>query len=193
MLSPTTNIILSGVGGQGILLASAVISHAAMMSGYDVKTNEVHGMAQRGGSVIAQIRFGEKVLSPLIKEGDADFLLALEKVEAVRYANYLKNDGVAIVNMQKIIPVTVASGSATYPDNIDDILKERLPNLTTLDCISIAEEIGNVRVANVVLVGALSKYLPFSVETWKNVISENVPQKALEANIKAFNIGRKAS
>jgi len=193
MLSPTTNIILSGVGGQGILLASAVISHAAMMSGYDVKTNEVHGMAQRGGSVIAQIRFGEKVLSPLIKEGDADFLLALEKVEAVRYANYLKNDGVAIVNMQKIIPVTVASGSATYPGNIDDILKERLPNLKTLDCISIAEEIGNVRVANVVLIGALSKHLPFSVETWKNVISDNVPQKALEANIKAFNTGRKAS
>jgi indolepyruvate ferredoxin oxidoreductase beta subunit len=192
MLSKTTNIVLSGVGGQGILLASAVISEAAMISGNDVKTNEVHGMAQRGGSVIAQIRFGEKVFSPLIKRGDADFLVALEKVEAVRYADYLKSDGVAIVNMQKIVPVTVASGSATYPDNIDDVLKERLPDLKALDCISIAEEIGNVRVANVVLIGVLSRHLPFSVETWENAISDNVPQRALEANMRAFGTGRDA-
>jgi indolepyruvate ferredoxin oxidoreductase beta subunit len=190
MLSKTTNIILSGVGGQGILLASAVISQAAVISGNDVKTNEVHGMAQRGGSVIAQVRFGEKVFSPLIKKGDADFLVALEKVEAVRYADYLKSDGVAIVNMQKIIPVTVASGLATYPGNIDDVLKERLPNLKTLDCISIAEKIGNVRVANVVLIGVLSRYLPFNLETWESAISDNVPQKALEANMKAFGTGR---
>ena len=190
---PAANIVLSGVGGQGILLASAVISHAAMASGYDVKTNEVHGMAQRGGSVIAQIRFGEKVFSPLIRKGDADFLLALEKVEAVRYADYLRSDGMAIVNMQKIIPVTVASGLAIYPDDIDNMLRGRLPNLKTLDCISIAEDIGNVRVANVVLIGVLSRYLPFSVEIWENVISENVPQKALRANMIAFNKGRNVS
>jgi indolepyruvate ferredoxin oxidoreductase beta subunit len=185
-----TNIVLSGVGGQGILLASGIISHAAMMSGYDVKTNEVHGMAQRGGSVIAQIRFGEKVFSPLVKRGDADFLLALEKVEAVRYAGYLKNDGIAIVNMQKIIPVTVTTRLATYPDDIDNVLERRLPNLKTLDCVSIAQDIGNIRVANVVLIGVLSKHLPFDVEMWRNVISENVPKKALEANIIAFNTGR---
>jgi len=193
MYSPTTNIVLSGVGGQGILLASAVISHAAMMSDYDVKTNEVHGMAQRGGSVIAQIRFGKKVLSPLIKRGEADFLLALEKAEAVRFANYLKSDGVAVVNMQKVIPVTVSSGMSTYPDNIDSVIKERFPNVKTLDCIAIAREIGNVRVANVVLIGALSGYLPFDMEIWEKVISENVPKKALEANIVAFNTGRNVS
>lgn len=185
-----TNIVLSGVGGQGILLASSVISHAAMMSEYDVKTNEVHGMAQRGGSVIAQIRFGEKVFSPLVKRGDADFLLALEKAEAVRYADYLKSDGMAIVNMQKIIPITVATGLATYPDNIDNVLEKRLPNLKTLDCIAIAREIGNIRVANVVLIGVLSRYLPFDVGVWENALWENVPQRALEANVRAFNTGR---
>ena len=193
MYSPATNIVLSGVGGQGILLASAVISHAAMMSDYDVKTNEVHGMAQRGGSVIAQIRFGEKVFSPLIKRGEADFLLALEKAEAVRFANYLKSDGVAVVNMQKVVPVTVSSGMSTYPENIDGAIEARFPNVKTLDCIAIAREIGNVRVANVVLIGALSRYLPFDMEIWEKVISRNVPKKALEANITAFNTGRNVS
>jgi len=197
-MSNTTNIVLSGVGGQGILLASRIISHTALSSGYDVKTNEMHGMAQRGGSVIAQIRFGEKVFSPLIKKGDADFLVALEKVEAVRYADYLKDDGLTFVNMQEIIPTTVTSGTAVYPDNINAILKERFANIRSekakqlfmVDCISIAREIGNIRVANLVLLGALSNYLPFSNDVWNAVISENVPKKALEANIVAFNRGK---
>jgi len=193
MYSSATNIVLSGVGGQGILLASAVISYVAMMSGYDVKTNEVHGMAQRGGSVIAQIRFGERVFSPLIKRGEADFLVALEKAEAVRFADYLKSDGIAVVNMQKVIPVTVSSGMSTYPDNIDSVIKERFPNVKMLDCIAIAKEIGNVRVANVVLIGALAGHLPFDMEVWEKVISRTVPERALEANIAAFNTGRNVS
>jgi len=190
IMSNTTNIVLSGVGGQGILLAARVISHTALSSGYDVKTNEVHGMAQRGGSVIAQIRFGEKVFSPLIKKGDADFIVALEKVEAMRYADYLKDGGWIFVNMQEIIPTTVTSGSAVYPDNIDSILEDRFTNIRMMDCISIAREIGNIRVANVVLLGALSNHLPFSDDVWNAVISANVPKKALEANIVAFNRGR---
>ncbi len=189
-MSNTTNIVLSGVGGQGILLASRIISHTALSSGYDVKTNEVHGMAQRGGSVIAQIRFGEKVFSPLIKKGDADFLIALEKVEAVRYADYLKDGGWTFVNMQEIIPTTVTSGAAVYPDNIDSILKETFANILMVDCISTAMELKNIRVANVVLLGALSNYLPFSDDVWNAVISESVPKKALEANILAFNRGK---
>jgi len=192
MHSPITNIVLSGVGGQGILLASGVISHTAMASGYDVKANEVHGMAQRGGSVIAQIRFGERVFSPLVKRGAADFLLALEKAEAIRYADYLRDDGIAIINMQRIIPVTVSSGLGNYPENIDDALSKRFPDAELLDCVAIAREIGNVRVANVVLIGMLSKHLPFDVETWKSVISEYVPNKALAANMIAFNTGRDA-
>lgn len=189
-MSNTTNIVLSGVGGQGILLAARIISQTALASGYDVKTNEVHGMAQRGGSVIAQIRFGDKVFSPLIKKGDADFIVALEKVEAIRYADYLKEGGWVLVNMQEIIPTTVTSGSAVYPDNIDAILQERFANIHLADCIAIAREIGNIRVANVVLLGSLANHLPFSNDGWHNVISENVPQKALEANIAAFKRGR---
>lgn len=193
MNSPITNIVLSGVGGQGILLASGVVSHTAMASGYDVKTNEVHGMAQRGGSVIAQIRYGKRVYSPLVKRGEADFLLALEKAEAMRYADYLKDDGIAIINMQQIIPVTVSSGLGKYPDNIDDAISKQFPDAEALDCIAVARGIGNVRVANVVLIGMLSKHLPFDIETWKSVISQYVPDKALEANMTAFDTGRNAS
>ncbi|HID55081.1 TPA: indolepyruvate oxidoreductase subunit beta [Candidatus Poribacteria bacterium] len=188
----TRNLILCGVGGQGILLASTVISNAALRSGYDVKTNEVHGMAQRGGSVVAQIRFGERVHSPLIKRGTADYMLALEKIEALRYANYVKPDGVVIVAQTEIIPTTVSTGMARYPENVEELLRRRFKNLYMVDGLSIARESGEPRAANVALIGALSNFLPFEERVWEEVVSETVPSRVLQANLKAFRSGKKA-
>jgi len=188
----TRNLILCGVGGQGILLASTVISNAALRSGYDVKTNEVHGMAQRGGSVVAQIRFGKAVHSPLIKRGTADYMLALEKIEALRYADYMKPDGMVIVARTEIIPVTVSTGMAKYPENVDELLRGRFEKLYMVDGLAIARESGEPRAANVALIGALSNFLPFEESVWEEVLSETVPTKALQANLKAFRRGKRA-
>jgi len=190
MTQDTVNILLSGVGGQGIILASTIISMAAMQSGHDVKNNEVHGMAQRGGSVVCQIRFGKKVYSPLIKKGSADFLIALEKLEALRFADYLKEDGVALVNNFKISPITVLTGQTQYPPNIDEILKATFPKLHIVDGIKLAQNLGDVRTSNVIVIGLLSNYLPFKKEIWINVIKKSVKEKFHEMNIKAFEIGR---
>ena len=190
MTTDTTNILLSGVGGQGIILASTIISLAAMQSGHDVKNNEVHGMAQRGGSVVCQIRFGKKVFSPLIKKGSADFLIALEKLEALRFADYLNEDGVALVNNFKISPITVLTGQTQYPPNIDEILKATFPKLHIVDGIKLAQNLGDVRTSNVIVIGLLSNYLPFKKEIWIDVIKKSVKEKFYEMNIKAFEIGR---
>lgn len=184
------SLVLCGVGGQGIIRAGSIISAAALKSGLDVKSAEVHGMAQRGGSVVTQIRFGDKVLSPLIKRKGADFMLGLEKLEALRYIDYLKPDGIALVADLELIPVTVSIGLAEYPENLDLLLKERAPNLRLIDPMPIAREVGEPRAANVVMIGALSNLLPFEEAVWEEAIAENVPPKTVEANLKAFRMGR---
>ena len=186
----TTNAVLVGVGGQGILLASAIIATAALESGYDVKTNEIHGMAQRGGSVLAQVRYGEKVYSPLVPKGAATVLASLEKTEAIRYVDYLAPNGLAVVSDQVIVPVTVSSGSATYPDINEDGLRKIFPNLAYVRAVEKATELGNARAANVVLLGALSTKLDLEDGAWQDAIKKRVKPAFVDLNLKAFYLGR---
>lgn len=185
-----TSVFLIGVGGQGILLASAILSQAAMLCGCDVKTNEVHGMAQRGGTVIAQVRYGKKVYSPLVTEGSARVLCSFEAAEALRAAHYLAPDGLAVVNQYQIIPVSVSSGMATYPDHVEELLKKQFPRLCYFDATQKAIEIGNPRTANVVLLGALSKGLELEESVWEEAIRKTVKPQFIEINLKAFAAGR---
>jgi len=186
----TTNIVLAGVGGQGILLASRILSEAALAQGFDVKANEVHGMAQRGGSVIAQIRFGKKVYSPLVKKGSAQLLIAMEIIESLRHAQYLAPGGLALINSQRIIPTTVSSGLAQYPSDPEKRLKEPFSQYKIADCLSLALEAGSARCVNVVMVGWLSHFLPFSEQTWQGVLKSVLKTKYLEMNLKAFQMGK---
>ncbi|MBN1125474.1 MAG: indolepyruvate oxidoreductase subunit beta [Sedimentisphaerales bacterium] len=186
----TQSVVLVGVGGQGILLASEIVAQTAMKAGYDVKTNEVHGMAQRGGSVIAQIRYGSQVNSPLVAKGTARVLGALERIEALRYADYLTPGGLVVVNSQAITPVTVSMGAATYPDNAEDMLQDQFENLIYFDAAQKAIELGNIRVANVVLLGVLSTGLDLPAETWRKSIATCVKSTYQELNLKAFEEGR---
>ena len=187
------NILLVGVGGQGIILASTILSQAALLAGHDVKNNEVHGMAQRGGSVVAQIRFGKKVFSPLIGRGQADYLLALEKLEALRYLEFCNSGTKVVVNNQEIMPVTVTSGGAEYPKDIEKVLTERLEHVRIIDALSVAKEAGNEKAANVVMIGAMSLFLPFGEELFSEAISSSVKKRFVDINIKAFYGGRKAA
>ena len=185
------NIILVGVGGQGILLAARIIASAAGHAGYDVTTNEIHGMAQRGGSVTAQIRYGEVVHSPLILEGTADVLGALEQVEALRYAAWLKPGALAAVSAESIIPVTVSSGRASYPGDVETRLRECFSNLKYLDCAGIAaQKFGNPRAANTILLGALANGLDLPEPAWRAAIDECVKPQFRELNRQAFEYGR---
>jgi len=193
MKEQTTSVVLCGVGGQGILLASEIIAKAAMACGFDVKTNEVHGMAQRGGSVIGQIRYGKKVHSPLVALGTAQVLCSLEQSEALRYADYLMAGGLAVVNAQRIIPVTVSMGAAKYPDNLDAKLKEQFPRLVCFDASVTAIELGNIRTANVVLLGALSNGLELPLDVWHEAVAACVKPQFKELNLRAFDAGRKMS
>lgn len=186
------NISIVGVGGQGTLLASEIICRAALLAGRDVKKSEVHGMAQRGGSVVSQVRVGEKIYSPLIGTGETDVLLAFEKLEALRYAHYLAPDGIAMVNDQEIRPVTVSSGQATWPDDLDGRLRSTFPRLELISALDIARELGNVRVVNVVMIGAMSNHLPIEDEIWRESISSLVKPEFLEFNLKAYDAGRQA-
>ena len=186
----TTNILLAGVGGQGVLLVSTVIAKAAMHAGFDVKTNEVHGMAQRGGSVLAQIRFGKKVYSPLVWEKTADLIISLERIEALRFAHFLADGGLCVCSSQSIIPVTVSSGKAKYPDSAEDDLKRIFPRLIYADAQKIARDLGNVKAANMVVLGAASKVLGLEDAVWAEAIKESVAPKHLDLNIKAFEAGR---
>lgn len=189
-MGETTNIVLAGVGGQGILLASRLICEAALAEGYDVKANEVHGMAQRGGSVIGQIRFGKKVYSPLVKLHSANFLLAMEIIEAVRYADYLAPDGLALINTQRIIPTTVSSGQADYPAEPEMLVKETFERFQVADCLKLALEAGDARCTNVVMVGWLSRHLSFKEKTWLTVLERSVKKNFLTMNQKAFALGK---
>jgi indolepyruvate ferredoxin oxidoreductase, beta subunit len=189
-MSDVTSMVLVGVGGQGILLATQVAARAALAAGHDVKTNEVHGMAQRGGSVVAQIRFGARVYSPLVPEGTAQVIASLERIEALRFAGYLAPGGLAVVSRQAIIPVTVSSGQATYPADAEERLRSAFPRLAYIDAVGVAEKLCDIRVANVVLLGALSTALPLPTEAWETALAECVKPKFLAVNRQAFAEGR---
>jgi len=190
-MKKTSNILLCGVGGQGILLASVIISSALVMAGFDVKQSEVHGMAQRGGSVISHIRFGEKVYSPLIELGAADFAASFELLEALRYLSYFNKDTKVIVNTQKILPSPVSTGMDTYPPDVLEQLKSRGLTVLPVEAFEIARASGEARAANVVITGALSVFLPVEEKIFLEVIEKRVPEKIRAVNIKAFLEGRK--
>lgn len=192
-MKETGNILFSGVGGQGILLASEVTVYSLLAAGYDAKKSEVHGMAQRGGSVTAQLRYGTKVYSPLIEPGRVDIQMAFEMMEAVRYLPYLHKGSKVIVNTQQILPPSVATGKAEYPTDVLDHLKEREIVVVPVDAFDLAREVGEVKTANVVMVGALSTFLPIDSAVYEEVIKTHVPEKFRDVNLKAFSAGRKVS
>ncbi len=182
------NIMVVGVGGQGTLLTSRIIGKTALNAGYDVKLSEVHGMAQRGGSVVTFVRFANSVSEPVVEEGSADILISFERLEALRYAHFLKKDGKIIVNDCRIDPMTVVIGASAYPENIIEKLKEK-HEVYSIDAGAIAKELGNTKVLNSVVLGLSAKYIGFSKEEWLNVIKNTVPQKTIEINEKAFLSG----
>lgn len=182
----TKNILVVGVGGQGTLLTSRVLGKLALDFGYDVKLSEVHGMAQRGGSVVTHVRYGDEVYSPLVEIGKADVIVAFEKLEALRWVHYLKKGGTLIVNEQEMDPMPVIIGAAEYPDDIKEQLNTICDHVIFLNALDIAREIGNFKVANVVLLGVLAKQLNFSIDLWKKAIQSTVPPKTIDINIKAF-------
>ncbi|WP_010293050.1 indolepyruvate oxidoreductase subunit beta [Clostridium senegalense] len=186
------SILFIGVGGQGTILASKILSEGLLRHGYDVKMSEVHGMAQRGGSVTTQVRFGEKVYSPLIEEGKADVVVAFEKSEALRALPFLKEGGYLVVNEYEIHPVPVLIGEEKYPEDVIGELKKRVEKLVVLNAANIAEELGNIKAQNVVLLGALLKALDLREIDWEEVVSTLVPQKAVELNKKALKLGMEA-
>ncbi|MBO7289083.1 MAG: indolepyruvate oxidoreductase subunit beta [Clostridia bacterium] len=184
-----SNVMIVGVGGQGTLLASRIIGNVAIKAGYDVKVSEVHGMSQRGGSVVTYVKYDEKVYSPLIFEGEADYLLAFEELEAYRWLSYLKKDGKLIVNTQQMDPMPVIIGSEKYPENIMDKIKGLVCDVTSLDALKGAMEAGTVKAVNTVLIGSFAKRSNVDKEIWLEVIKETVPPKFLDINLKAFEIG----
>ena len=186
-----TNILICGVGGQGIILAGEILSEAALRSGFDVKKSEVHGMAQRGGSVVSHVRYGKKIYSPLIKEGDADFLFSFERMETLRYLTMLKNNGVIIINNQRINPTNINIKTRNYPENIEDICSRLSRNIFYMDALKIAERIGNTKTVNVIMLGALSRYLSINDDVWRECIKTKVKEKFVDINLKAFQEGKK--
>lgn len=188
----TKNILIVGVGGQGIVLSSEILAKVALASDFDVKQNEVHGMAQRGGSVTSHVRIGKTVFSPTIEPGTADVLLAFEQLEALRWSHYLAPEGTALINHQKIDPITVAMGAAEYPENIEEKLRAQCPKLKFIKGLEIAEKVGNLRAVNMALLGALSQQLKFDKETWEDCIRQRVPRHTIEMNLAAFEAGREA-
>ncbi len=190
MSDPVTSVVLVGVGGQGVLLASEVVARAAIAAGFCVKTNEVHGMAQRGGSVIAQIRFGPEVHSPLVAQGTARVLGSLEQIEALRHHRYLAPGGLAVVSSQAIVPTTVSSGQASYPPDTEARLRRIFPRLLYLDAVAEARALGNPRAANGVVLGALSTDLDLPPAVWEEALSEAVRSDHRELNLNAFRRGR---
>ena len=187
-MADTKNIMIVGVGGQGTLLTSRVLGGITIESGYDVKLSEVHGMAQRGGSVVTFVRYGEKVAEPIVEEGQADVLIAFERLEALRYAHFLKKDGVIIVNDQRIDPMPVVTGVAKYPDGIIEELSKKY-RVVSVDAMDEAIKMGNSRVFNVIILGIAAKNMDFPKEQWIEVIKKKVPPKTIDINVKAFERG----
>jgi indolepyruvate ferredoxin oxidoreductase, beta subunit len=194
MSNETRNIFLSGVGGQGTILASNILGQVLLNAGYDVKKAEVHGMAQRGGDVTTHFRFGKKVYSPLIKQGEVDFLVSFELLEALRYINWIKPGGKVILNNQTIYPPAVNLGKMKYPADVEQTFRMHFDkNVWSINGREIARSLGNIQVANVVLIGALSNFFAeMSVDQWTDAIKELLPARLHEINIKAFHEGRKA-
>jgi indolepyruvate ferredoxin oxidoreductase beta subunit len=188
---PVTNVLIAGVGGQGAILASELLAMAAMAAGHDVKQGEFHGVAQRGGSVFSHVRFGARVYSPLAPRGRVDYLLALEKLEALRYAHFVKPDGTVLVNDHRVEPIRVAD-QRPYPENATDFLERQGCHVVVLEATRIALELGNHRAANVVLLGALSKSLDIPAKVWDATLGERVPERLLELNRRAFAAGHAA-
>ncbi len=186
------SVMIVGVGGQGTLLASRVLGRVMLDAGYDVKVSEVHGMSQRGGSVVTYVRWGEKVESPVINEGEADVLLAFEQLEAARFLPYLKKGGVVVTNTQQIDPMPVITGAAVYPENLITKIEEKGVRLTALDALALAQEAGSQKAVNVVLIGAMASSLDIPEELWLDAIEKTVPPKFLEMNKRAFALGYRA-
>lgn len=189
-MNEVKNIMIVGVGGQGALLASKTLGQVLLDSGFDVKVSEVHGMSQRGGSVVTYVRYGEKVYSPIVDKGQADFIVSFEMLEAARYTEYLKTDGQIVVNTQNIDPMPVITGAAEYPTNLQEKIQAANIKIDALDCLTLAEQAGTSKAVNIVLMGRLSKYMDFPLETWLQAIEKLVKPQFLEINKKAFLLGR---
>jgi indolepyruvate ferredoxin oxidoreductase beta subunit len=190
MKDDVKSILLAGVGGQGILRASDTLCLAFMASGLDVKKSEVHGMAQRGGCVTSHVRYGQKVYSPIAKKGDVDILVSFEKLEALRYLDYLKPQATIIINEEEIYPPSVNFGDAKYPENIYDRVSLHFKTVKMINALDLARKAGNIRAVNTVLLGVLSTFLDLKSDLWEKVLQEAFPSKSLEANLKAFNLGK---
>lgn len=188
----TKNIMIVGVGGQGSLLASKLLGRLLLTKGYDIKVSEVHGMSQRGGSVVTYVRYGDKVYSPIIDKGEADFIISFELLEAARWTEYLKKDGKVIANTQQINPMPVITGVAEYPSELSEKMEAAGIDIDAFDALKLAVEAGSAKAVNIVLMGRLSNYFDASVEEWMKAIEESVPEKFLEMNKKAFILGRDA-
>lgn len=188
-MSKVTSILIVGVGGQGTLLASRLLGGAMMDQGYDVKVSEVHGMSQRGGSVVTYVRYGDKVYSPIIEQGGADTVLAFEQLEAARFLPWLKPQGTMIVNTQQIDPMPVITGNAAYPDGLLEQMEGKGVHVVAADALALAEQAGSSKAVNVVLIGLMARRLELSYEEWIDTIRETVPPKFIDMNIKAFDLG----
>lgn len=188
----TVNIMIVGVGGQGSLLASKMLGHLLLNAGYDVKVSEVHGMSQRGGSVVTYVRFGDKVYSPIIDKGEADYIVSFELLEAARWLEYLKPGGRIVTNTQRLEPMPVIAGLAKYPENLVEKLADKGVQVDATDCLTLAEEAGSSKAVNMVLMGRLSHFFPeIASEAWQASLEATVPAKVLELNRKAFALGEK--
>lgn len=190
MIMETKNIMIVGVGGQGSLLASKVLGHLLLNQDYDVKVSEVHGMSQRGGSVVTYVRFGEKVNSPIIEKGEADIIVSFELLEAARWMPYLKNGGKIVTNTQRIDPMPVITGAAVYPENLVEKMQEKGADVDAMDCLTLSEQAGSSKAVNIVLLGRLSTYFDIPKDAWIKSLEACVPPKFLELNKKAFELGR---
>ena len=188
----TKNIIIVGVGGQGSLLASKLLGHLLLNEGYDVKVSEVHGMSQRGGSVITYVRFGDKVYSPVVDKGAADFIVSFEILETARWISYLKKGGQIVTNTQQIDPMPVITGAATYPENLVEKMTAKGFKVDAMDCLSLAKKAGSSKAVNIVLLGRLSHYFDIPQESWLASLKACVPAKFLELNQRAFELGKLA-
>lgn len=186
----TRSIMITGVGGQGSLLASRIIGNVLLSQGFDVKVSEVHGMSQRGGSVVTYVKYGDKVYSPVIEKGEADIIVSFELLEAARWLPYLKKGGHLITSTQRIDPMPVITGAALYPSDIVGKIKEMDVDIIAADALSLAEQAGNAKASNVVLMGLIASKMSFDDEVWKEAIKNCVPEKFLELNLKAFELGK---
>ena len=192
-MSNVKSVMIVGVGGQGTLLASRVLGSAMLSQGVDVKVSEVHGMSQRGGSVVTYVRYGDKVYSPIIAQGEADVLLAFEALEAARYLPWLKPEGTVVVNTQQMDPMPVVTGTAKYPEDILGKIEKKGIRMICLDALKLAEEAGSVKAVNVVLIGAMARRLQLPRNVWEETVRNTVPPKFVDLNLKAFALGYEAS